>query len=78
MQTNPSSGMDASKVLGIIALLLGLAGAIANGYAGSRYLSGTTLNLTSEAAKSSRTWTFVGWVLIGLGVVVGIVATLLA
>jgi hypothetical protein len=69
--------MDASKVLGVSALLLGLAGSIANGYAASRQLSGTRLKLTGEAAESARTWSVRGWYFVGLAAVVGIAATLL-
>jgi hypothetical protein len=69
--------MDASKALGVLALVLGLVGSIANGYASSRQLSGTTLNLTHEAAESAGAWSVRGWFLVGLAAVVGIVATLL-
>ena len=57
--------MDASEPLGVLALLLGLGGSIANGYAATRQLSGSRLNLTDEAAETARTWSFRGWFLIG-------------
>lgn len=69
--------MDASKELGVLALLLGLAGSFANGYAATRQLSGTRLDLTKEAAESAWTWSVGGWIFVGFAAVVGIVATLL-
>ena len=66
-----------AKALGIVALLLGLAGAIANGYAATRQLRSDELILGKETADSARRWSIVGWVLVGLGAVAGIFATVL-
>jgi cytochrome c biogenesis factor len=67
--------MNSSKALAILALFLGLVGAVANGFAASRQLRGTRLNLTKEAADSAKRWAVVGWFFVVLGVIAGIVAT---
>jgi hypothetical protein len=67
--------MDASKALGIFALLLGLMGSIANGFAARQQLSGTRLNLTKEADESAKKWSVRGWFLVGSAAVAGIIAT---
>jgi hypothetical protein len=60
----------------IAALALGFLGAIANGYASSKQLSEDRLTLGPNPGL--RRWSRIGWMLVGLGLICGVIATVVA
>ena len=68
--------MDASKAFGIAALILGLLGSVANGYAASPQLCASRQlwrkRLVLWEDRVATVWSFVGVDLIGLAAVAGI------
>ena len=70
--------MDASKWLGLAALVLGVLGSYWNGKVISSWLTGEGLTLTQEAAKRASRANLRGWLCIGAAFVCGGLSTLLA
>jgi hypothetical protein len=73
-----AGGMDASKWLGLAALVLGVLGSYWSGKVISSWLTGETLTLTKEAAKHASRANLLGWLCIGAAFVCGGLSTLLA